>query len=148
MRDWTTALNCHGQVDAILLDLSKSFNKVSHTKLLYKLQNYGICGKTHSWTAGFLANRPQFVSVNACHSSSIPVTSGVPHRGSVLGPALFQLFINDIISQTNSQIRLFADNTIVYRTINNYYHHHILKNDLSKLSSWAKDWQMDFNVSK
>ena len=86
--DWANILNQQGQVDALLLDFSKAFDKVSHTKLLHKLSQYGISGKTHKWISGFLQNRTQFVSINGTHSNPISVTFGVL-QGSVLGPTLF-----------------------------------------------------------
>lgn len=147
VHDWASTINRHGQVDALLLDFSKAFDKVSHVKLLHKLNGYGIRGKTYNWISSFLLNRSQFVSVNGSHSSYIPVTSGVP-QGSVLGPALFLLFINDITSQSSSQLRLFADDTVMYRTINSFTDHQTLQDDLTNLSNWAKVWQMKFNVSK
>ncbi|KXJ07198.1 putative RNA-directed DNA polymerase from transposon BS [Exaiptasia diaphana] len=147
VHDWASSINCRGQVDALLLDFSKAFDKVSHAKLLHKLKGYGICGKTYNWISSFLSNRSQFVSVNGSHSSCIPVTSGVP-QGSVLGPALFLVFINDITSQSKSQLRLSADDTVMNRKINSFSDHQTLQEDLNNLSKWANDWQMKFNVSK
>ena len=142
------SLNQHGQVDALLLDFSKAFDKVSHTKLLHKLALCGINGKTLTWIAAFLDNRTQFVvDVNGTHSTTTPVTSCVP-PGSFLGPTLFLLFINDITQVTNSQFRLFADDTVLYRTINFLLDHQVLWEDLLNVAKWACDWQMNFNVTK
>ena len=76
----------------------------------------------------------------------LPVSRRV--LGSVLGPTLFLLFINDISSVTSSQLRLFADDTVLYKAINCNDDQHVLQEDLSNLSKWASDWQMAFNVTK
>ena len=99
------------------------------------------------WISGFLHNRTQFVAINGSHSSISPVTSGVP-QGSVLGPTLFLLYINDIVDVTKSELRLFADDTVLYRAIKSDHDHQILQEDLHNLTKWASDWQMDFNASK
>ena len=123
--DWANTLNQHGQVDAPPLDFLKAFDKVSHTKLLHKLAHCGINGKTLVWIAAFLLNRTQFVVLNGTHSTTTPVTSCVP-QGSVLGPTRFLLFINDITQVTNSQLRLFADDTALHWTINSLHDHQVL----------------------
>ena len=76
--DWANILNQQGQVDALLLDFSKAFDKVSHATLLHKLGQYGVNGKTLQWISGFLHNRTQYLAINGSHSSIFPVTSGVP----------------------------------------------------------------------
>ncbi len=98
------------QTDAILLDFAKAFDKVPHKRLLSKLTSYGITGNTHNWITSFLSNRKQRVSVL---SDTTDVTSGVP-QGSVLGPILFLLYVNDINENVQSSIRLFADDSIIY----------------------------------
>ena len=95
----------------------------------------------------FLKNRSQFVVVNGAHSCSVSVTSGVS-QGSVLGPTLFLLFINDIVDTPNSQLRLFADDTVLYRAIKSPTDHQVLQEDLLNLTDWASCWQMKFNISK
>ena len=131
----------------LLLDFSKAFHKVSHIKLQHKLAHCGINGKTLAWITAFLHNRTQFVVVNGTHSATTPVTSVVP-QGSVLVPILFLLFINDITQVTNSQLRLFADDAVLYKAINSLHDHQVLQEDLLNLTKWASDWQMDFNVTK
>ena len=98
--------------DVILLDFSKAFDSVPHERLLAKLDFYGIRGKALSWIKDFLSNRTQNVSVNGVLSSSRPVVFGVP-QGSVLGPVLFILFINDISCSVQSNLRLFADDCVL-----------------------------------
>ena len=147
LHDWAISMNKTKQVDVLLLDFSKAFDVVSHRKLLMKLEYYGINNKTLGWIEAFLRNRTQSVSIYGTKSDPVEVTSGVP-QGSVLGPMLFLLYINDISSNITSQMRLFADDSILYREINSPDDHRILQEDLDKLIIWAKTWQMSFNVSK
>ena len=104
------------QTDLILLDFSKAFDKVSLEKLINKLHNYGVKGNTLSWIKSFLNNRTQTVVNDGKQSRTAPVTSGVP-QGSVLGPILFMAYINDLPDNITSQVRLFADDTVVYAAI-------------------------------
>ena len=83
------------QVDIIILDFSKAFDTVAHNKLISKLQNYGIQGKTNKWISKWLKTRNQKVVIDGEMSESVPVISGVP-QGTVLGPLMFLLYINDI----------------------------------------------------
>ena len=112
IHDWAKNINLCRQTDVILLDFSKAFDSVSHERLFAKLDFYGIRGKTLSWIKAFLSNRTQNVSVNGVLSSSRPVVSGVP-QGSVLGPVLFILFINDISCSVQSNLRLFSDDCVL-----------------------------------
>ena len=136
--DWANTLNQHGQVN-----FSKASDKVSHTKALHKLAHCGINGKTLAWIATYLQNRAQFVVIDGTRSTTTPVTSGVL-QGSVLGPTLFLFVINDITQVTNSQLRLFADDTVLYWTINSLHDHQVVQEDLLNLTKWASDWRMDF----
>ena len=105
------------QIDAVLLDFSKAFDKVPHQCLLLKLQHYGIRGHLLSWIESFLTGRSQKVLVEGKSSSSVPhVASGVP-QGTVLGPKLFLLYINDLPNNVSSTTRLFADDSLLYRRI-------------------------------
>ena len=146
------ARNANGrkQTDVILLDFSKAFDKVNHSKLLWKLHNYGIRGKVLSWIQAFLGNRSQRVVIDGEDSDSTPVNSGVP-QGSVLGPILFLAYtcINDLPdSRISSQVRLFADDTALYLTIKGEEDSSALQTDLDLLSVWEKKWDMQFNPSK
>ncbi len=100
-----------------------------------------------NWIKAFLSNRSQVVSINGSHSRPQPVISGVP-QGTILAPVLFLLYINDISENIKSQIRLFADDGIIYREINNDQDHVTLQEDLDNLNNWANKWQLDFNFSK
>ena len=107
-QDLADSLNRNQQVDGILLDFRKAFDKVPHQRLLDKLSYYGVRGNLHSWIKDFLTNRKQEVVLEGKHSSRSEVISGVS-QGTVLGPRLFLVFINDITKNTSSNARLFAD---------------------------------------
>ena len=131
-----------------MLDFSKAFDKVSPSKLLHKIRHYGITNNTNNWIKAFLENRSQQIVVNGQASNPAAVLSGVP-QGTVLGPMLFLLYINDIPEGVHSMVRLFADDSIVYREIMTPQDHIGLNNDtLDTLHKWVITWQMDFNVSK
>ena len=138
------------QTDAILLDFQKAFDKVPHHRLLYKLKYYGISPQALNWVHSFLTNRTQQVLLEGNMSSSINVTSGVP-QGSVLGPLLFLIYINDLPAdyiQNNSTVKLFADDTIIYHPINNQQDPIALQEDLDSLQRWESDWLMHFHPQK
>ena len=128
-------MNHEEQIDSILLDFSKAFDKVSHRKLLLKLEHYGIRGRNLQWIKKFLENRTQKVAVAGVTSSVSAVTSGVP-QSTVLGPLLFLIYINDLRSTVSSTIGLFADDTYIYRSIRNFDDCKILQDDLQKLMQW------------
>ena len=135
------------QTDIILLDFSKAFDKVNHSKLLWKLHQYGIRGHVLDWVRAFLGSRSQGVVIDGEESESITVTSGVP-QGSVLGPILFLIYINDLPNEVCSQVRLFADDTALYLTLESEDDSSTLQNDLNILSAWETRWDMGFNPSK
>lgn len=135
------------QTDLILLDFSKAFDKVNHPKLLHKLHQHGIQNNNLAWIKSFLNGRSQSVVLDGYSSSEASVTSGVP-QGSVLGPILFLLYINDLPENIKSSVRLFADDTAVYLTIKNQTDCDSLQKDLDILQVWEKTWDMEFNPSK
>jgi hypothetical protein len=143
-----TSIAQGNQVDIILLDFSKAFDKVPHSRLLHKLNYYGVSSSTLRWIRSFLTDRKQEVLLEGTYSSQADVTSGVP-QGTVLGPLLFLSFINDLPDVVgSSHTKLFADDCMLFRTINSLSDQQTLQTDLSALEQWEKDWQMDFNPSK
>ena len=145
--DIATHVDSGAQIDAILLDFSKAFDKVPHQRLLAKLAHYGVQGMLLDWIQDFLSNRSQTVVLNNASSDPTKVLSGVP-QGSVLGPLLFLLYINDLPRHVSSKVKLYADDTLLYRVINTPNDISILQADLNSLSQWAQKWQMIFNASK
>ena len=145
--DWAKILDNQGQVDTFILDFEKAFDTPPHELLKSKLFSYGIGGKTIKWIDAFLCYRQQRVVVNGVKSDWAPVVSGVP-QGTVLGPLLFSLHINDITSDIESEIRLFADDCVCYREIKNVEDTVKLQKDIDRLGSWARKWGMRFQPVK
>ena len=135
------------QTDLVPLDFSKAFDKVNHLKLIYKLSCFGVKGNTLNWIQSFLIGRTQTVVLDGESSNEVPVTSGVP-QGSVLGPLLFLLYINDLPENIQSQVRLFADDTAMYLTVSNLQDSQVLQTDLESLQHWEQTWDMEFNPNK
>ena len=141
------SLNQKQQIDSILLDFSKAFDKICHRKLLLKLNHYGINRKVLNWIGDFLSKRTQRVVVRGVSYEPSSVSSGVP-QGTVLGPLVFLVYINDMPLNVSSKIGLFADDACLYRSIKTEEDISILQNDLNALVSWENDWSMEFNPSK
>ena len=134
-------------IDIAVLDFSKAFDTVPRDGLLSKLKHYGIDEKIWQWIYNFLKNRKQSVVVDGKQSSLIDVVSGVP-QGTVLGPLLFLLHINDLPSVVSSKVRLFADDCLIYRNIKNKEDQIALQKDLNLLENWGNTWGMRFNAAK
>ena len=147
INDWAKILDNRGQVDTFILDFEKAFDTPPHELLKSKLFGYGIGGKTLKWVDSFLCFRQQRVVVNGVKSDWAPVLSGVP-KGTVLGPLLFSLYINDISSDIESEIRLFADDCVCYREIKDEKDTMKLQRDIDRLGSWARKWGMRFQPVK
>ena len=136
-----------GQIDTFILDFEKAFYTPPHELLKCKLHGYGIGGKTLVWIDSFLCNRQQRVVVNGAKSQWAPVLSGVP-QGTVLGPLLFPLYINDIMVGIESEIRLFADVCICYRQIDSTEDTSKLQKNIDQLGKWSRKWGMRFQPVK
>lgn len=137
MHDIMKSYDKKEQIDLVILDFSKAFDTVPHRKLLHKLSNYGIRGNINNWIRNFLMNRHQRVVIDGVSSLPCSVDSGVP-QGTVLGPLLFLYHINDLPKSVTSQVRLFADDCLLYRTVKSLDDHLKLQQDLDSLQKWAQ----------
>ena len=145
--DLLSSFNSKSQIDVAILDFSKAFDTVPHAGLLGKLEHYGIDSKILLWITNFLNNRKQRVVVDGSFSNFADVESGVP-QGTVLGPLLFLLHINDLPSCVNSKVRLFADDCLLYREIKNNQDQIDMQRDLDALVDWGSTWGLKFNAKK
>jgi len=134
-------------IDAIIIDFSKAFDLVPHDLLLTKLAASGVDSKVVVWVREFLVGLPQRIRGGGQLSKEVKVTSGVP-QGSVLGPLLFLLYVNDIWRNIELSIRLFADDYIIYRKITNKNDIEKLQKDLDTLGEWVVENGMKINSSK
>ena len=142
------SLATNSQADAVYLDFRKAFDSVPHNELLVKLWSFGITGNLWKWFKAYLFCRSQQVTINRCVSDPLPVVSGVP-QGSILGPLLFLIFINDIPSSiTYSHIFLFADDAKCLQTVSSLPDCRLLQHDLSSLSAGSRQWNLQFNATK
>ena len=128
----------------IFCDVSIAFDKVWHNGLLFKLKKYGICGSLLNWFSSYLSDRKQRVIQEGFHSTWTNTSAGVP-QGSVLGPYLFLLYINDIVDNIKSNIRLFADDTSLFTVIDDENSVSILNEDLYQIASWSQNWCVILN---
>lgn len=140
-------IDSHCPVDVIFLDFKKAFDRVPFNLLLHKLKSYGIDGCLLEWIGNWLCGRLQRVVLNGHASEWASVKSGVP-QGSVLGPVLFSVFINDLGDDIISRILKFADDTKTFNTINNQADALKLQEDLVKINEWAIKWGMEFSNGK
>ena len=133
------------EVTGNFLDISRAFDKVWHEGLLYKLESFGISGNLPKLFQSYLNNRQQRVVLNGQYSKWAPVLAGVP-PGSILGPLLFLIYINDLRENLKSSAKLFADDTLLFSTVYNAAESvNLLNENLKKISEWAFNWKMLFN---
>jgi hypothetical protein len=144
---WSDLIDQGIPFDCIYLDFAKAFDKVPHIRLCHKIKAHGIKGKILNWLTNFLENRTQSVTINNLSSNIKEVTSGIP-QGSVLGPILFVLYINDISNGVDSFIKVFADDTKIFRAVNMQTDNLLMQADLDRLLEWSNKWQLSFNIAK
>lgn len=147
METWTDWIEQGDPFDCIYFDFMKAFDKVSHRLLIEKMTGLGISQECTNWTREYLTDREQVVVVNGEKSDPLAVRSGVP-QGSVIGPTLFILFINDLPSCASNQTRLFADDTKLFGVVNTNEDQERLQSDIDAFTKWANEWKMKFHPSK
>ena len=148
--DLAVTLNNKSKSDIVYFDFAKAFDSVSHDLILKKLKNiYGVDGIILRFIKSYLRGREQQVTVKGAVSEKLLARSGVP-QGSIMGPFLFVLFINDIFSciSEGTMIALYADNTKIWREINCYEDHFVLQSDINSLYAWSIENKMTFHPSK
>lgn len=137
-----------GQLDVFYFDLSKAFDVVNHNILLYKLSSYGVCGSVYNLLKSYLSDRQAYVRVNNTTSSLYKASSGVP-QGSVLGPLLFNIFVNDVSRVIlNSSFLQYADDIKLYKKISTLEDCIALQNDAYSFGRWCLDNDLRLNHSK
>ena len=134
-------------MDINYLDCKKAFDTVPHARLLKKLESYGVRGNILQWIRSFLSGREQYVEIRGTKSDRLRVTSGVP-QGSVLGPVLFLVYINDLVNEMECSALLFADNAKIYKSISSEDDIEAMQRDIKRLEVWSKKWLLDFNIDK
>ena len=134
-------------VDVVYLDFQKAFDTVPHERLMKKLKSYGIDGEILAWITEYLKDRTQIVRVNGESSRTGAVISGIP-QGTVLGPLLFVIYINDILDNVNSDGLLFADDAKIFRAISCKEDSLRLQDDITKLEEWSDLWLLKFHPDK
>ena len=145
--DWSKYYDENKQIDTVYVDIKKAFDSIPHRRLLLKLEKYGIKGNVLKWIEDFLSERKQRVVLNGKYSNWENVTSGVP-QGSVLGPVLFIIYVNDIPDSLNSFCKIFADDTKLYTAVEDKRDQIKLQKDLLKLCKWSRLWLLEFSVQK
>ena len=148
MQEIARRMTGKGQVDVILLDFAKAFDKVPHHRLLHKLDFYGVRESTLRWIESFLRQRKQSVLLDSTRSTEAVVLSGVP-QGTILGPLLFLAFIYNLPESTkHADARLFADDCLLYRHVLTSQDSAFLQEDLSAIERREETWQMKFHPEK
>ena len=136
------------EIRVIFCDISKAFDRVWHRGLLFKLRRMGVCGSLLQWFENYLNDRVQRVVVEGSASSYTEIKAGVP-QGSILGPLMFLIYINDIVNDLGCNIRLFADDTSLYVIVDDPASaSDLVDSDLQTIHNWAQNWLVTFNPQK
>ena len=141
--DVCTALDDHKDIQLIFFDISKAFDKVWHKGILFKMESIGIKHSLLNWFQDYLHLRKQRVVINGKTSSWKTINAGVP-QGSVRGPLLFLIYVNDISMHLSSRASLFAGDKTLSKHISDYDDNGELQNDLNISENWAKQWKVKF----
>ena len=144
LEDITSSLDEGSGIDMVFLDYKKAFDTVPHKRLLYKVKKYGFGEVYTNWIENFLSHRKQTVFIRGQSSKPADVLSGVP-QGSVLGPLLFILYVNDIPEIVKAKVKMYADDTKVYEDQTQCSS---LQLDLKRLEEWSRKWLLKFNELK
>lgn len=149
INEFAKALDAGKQVDVIFFDFSKAFDKVPHNKLITKLKSIGVPAEITNWVTSYLLNRKQYVEIEGSRSRLLDVFSGVP-QGSVLGPVLFNIYINDLVEviDPSVSVKLFADDCILFKIINSPSDQQVLNANIGRLETWCAEWNMVINLEK
>ena len=139
VNDWAFNLNAKLSIHCVSLDFAKAFDSVPHQRLLLKLKAYGINGSMLKWFSSFVTTRRQRVVINGCASDWSPVSFGVP-QGSILGPLLFILYINDLPSAVSSTMKIFADDVAMYCSVDSPSDCIAFQHDLDMITDWCSKW--------
>ena len=143
----TSSMHLGVQTDVVVMDFAKAFDTVPHPHLMIKLRRLGVDETTIGWIESFLRDLSQRVVLEGVSSKEVPVLSGVP-QGSVIGPVLFLAYINDLPNGLTSDIRLFADDTVLCREVKSISDAADLQADLHKLEEWSNKWLLRFHPDK
>ncbi|VDM04254.1 unnamed protein product [Schistocephalus solidus] len=136
---WTEVFDRGNTVHAVYIDFKKAFDSVPHHRLLYKLNRIGVTGRLLTWIENFLTGRSQTVHISDKQSTKVEVESGV-HQGSVLGPILFIVYINDCANELDCDIAMFADDLKLWRVIQSAADEENLQGNLNQLQQWSNGW--------
>ena len=137
------AFDNNQEIRAVFLDISRAFDRVWHEGIIFKLKQLGVEGDALNIIKSFLADRKQRVVLDGQVSNWVPIEAGVP-QGSILGPLLFLVYINDLVEVVESDIDIFADDTFIFRILDPDSTQ-ILTDDLRRITEWAYQWKMVFN---
>jgi len=144
---WTSALDEGFGIDVIYLDYRKAFDTVPHQRLIHKLSQIGITGKVLVWITEFLNDRIMKVNVRGSYSQWAQVISGVP-QGSILGPLLFLMYVNDLPAWIKNDIKMFADDTKIWSKISSDTDSYLLQEDLDNIERWSQKWLLKLHPEK
>ena len=150
VHEWLKILESGKEVYAVFFDLKKVFDTVPHRKPVLKLQTLGLSPLILEWTRSYLTDRKQCVLVGGETSSDVPVLSGVP-QGSVLGPLLFLLYIDDVSPlqlSSRSTLNLYADDMLLFKPVSSDKDSEDLQSDINYIQEWAEANYLTFNTNK